>query len=222
VSKALNLRDIIQDARVTLYIEGADRHLEAIGYTEHNVRHATKVAETSEYILRGLNYPEKDVLLSAVAGYLHDIGNFLGRQNHDQMGAILSKDILDDFDVKVEDAIRIMAAIGLHESEDIEIYDPGAAALLIADKADVHRSRVRNPSMVGVDIHDRVNYAVTESKLVVNAEAKTIILSLSIDTNVSQVIEYFEIFLSRMMVCKKAALALGCEFQLYINNTRMA
>jgi len=222
VTKTLNLDNIKKDARVNLYIEGADRHLEAIGYTEHNIRHATKVAETSEYILRGLNYPEKDILLSAVAGYLHDIGNFLGRKNHDQMGAILSKDILYDFDVNVEDAIRIMAAIGLHESEDVEIHDPVSATLLIADKADVHRSRVRNPSMVGIDIHDRVNYAATESGLTVDAEAKTITLSLTIDTDVSQVIEYFEIFLSRMIVCKKAAQALDCEFQLYINNTRMA
>lgn len=222
MTKTLNLDDIKKDTRVSLYIEGADRHLEAIGYTEHNVRHATKVSETSQYILRELKYPEREVILSAVAGYLHDTGNFLGRQNHDQMGAILSKDILGDFDVDIGDAIRVMAAIGLHESEDIEIHDSVSAALLIADKADVHRSRVRNPSMVGIDIHDRVNYAATESKLTVDAEAKTIILSLTIDTNVSQVIEYFEIFLSRMIVCKKAAQALGCEFQLYINNTRMA
>lgn len=222
MSKTINLDDIKEDARVNLYIEGADRHLEAIGYTEHNIRHATKVSETSQYILRELNYPEREVVLSAVAGYLHDIGNFLGRQNHDQIGAILSKDILDDFYVDIGDAIRIMAAIGLHESEDIEIYDPVSAALLIADKADVHRSRVRNPSMVGIDIHDRVNYAATESMLTVDAEAKTIILSLTIDTDVSQVIEYFEIFLSRMILCKKAAQALNCEFQLYINNTRMA
>lgn len=222
MSKTLSVDAIKRDVRVKFYIEGADKHLEAIGYTEHKVRHATKVSETTGYILKGLNYPEKDVLLSEIAGYLHDIGNFLGRQNHDQTGAILTKDILDDFDVTIEDAIRIMAAIGLHETEDIEIHDPLSAALLIADKADVHRDRVRNPSMVRVDIHDRVNYAATESMLTVDAKAKTIILSLMIDTNVSQVIEYFEIFLSRMIVCKKAARALGCEFQLHINNTRMA
>lgn len=222
MSKTLNLDAIKQDTRVKLYIENADRHLEALGYTEHNVRHATKVSETAEYILRGLKYPDKDVILSAIAGYLHDIGNFLGRQNHDQMGAILIKDILDDFDVSVEDAIKVMAAIGTHESEDIEIHDPVAAALLIADKADVHSSRVRNPSMVKFDIHDRVNYAATESRLTVDIKAKTIILSLTIDTNVSQVIEYFEIFLSRMIVCRKAAQTLGSEFQLQINNTRMA
>ncbi len=222
MSKPLNLDAIKQDTRVKLYIESADRHLEAIGYTEHNVRHATKVSETAEYILRGLKYPDKDEILSAIAGYLHDIGNFLGRQNHDQMGAILIKDILNDFDVNVRDATRVMAAIGTHESEDIEIHDSVSAALLIADKADVHRSRVRNPSMVRVDIHDRVNYAATESNLTVDVKAKTIILSLTIDTNVSQVIEYFEIFLSRMIVCKKAAQTLGCEFQLRINNTRMA
>ena len=222
MSKTLNLDAIKQDTKVRLYIENADRHLEAIGYTEHNVRHATKVSETAEYILKTLKYPEKDLILAAVAGYLHDLGNFLGRHNHDQMGAILAKDILNDFDVGIDDAIRVMAAIGLHESEDIEIHDSVSAALLIADKADVHRSRVRSPSMVKIDIHDRVNYAANESKLIVDAAAKTIILSLTIDTAVSQVIEYFEIFLSRMVVCKKAAGALGCEFQLYINDTRMA
>lgn len=207
---------------VNLYIEGADKYLDAIGYTEHNVRHASKVSEIASYILRELNYPEKDVMLASVAGYLHDIGNFLGRQNHDQLGAVLSKDILNDFDVSIVDTIRIMGAIGVHEAEEVGIHDPVSAAILIADKADVHRSRVRNPSMVCCDIHDRVNYAATESRLIVNIKEKTITLYLAIDTALSQVIEYFEIFLSRMVVCRKAASALGCEFQLFINKTRLA
>ena len=222
MSKGFSLESVKQDKRVRLYIENADRHLEALGYTEHNVRHAAKVSEGAKQILRKLKLPERDVMLSGVAGYLHDIGNFLGRQNHDQMGAILAKDILDGFDVSAEDTIKVMAAIGLHESEDIEIHDAVSAALLIADKADVHRSRVRSPFMVKFDIHDRVNYAATESKLTIDEKAKTIILSLTIDTEVAQVIEYFEIFLSRMTICKKAAQALDCEFQLHINDTRMA
>lgn len=218
----LNLEQLKQNAKVKLYIEGADKYLEAIGYTEHNVRHAAKVSDFAGYILKELQYPEKDVLLAKAAGYLHDIGNFLGRQNHDQHGAILSRDILSDFDISIEDTIRIMGAIGIHESEDIGVHDPVSAAILIADKADVHRGRVRNPSMVSSDIHDRVNYAATESRLAVDAKAKTIILYLMINTGISQVIEYFEIFLSRMIVCRKAASALGCEFQLFINDTRMA
>ncbi len=219
---SISIEDIKQDAKVRLYIEGADKYLDAIGYTEHNVRHAAKVSEVAGNILKTLKHPEKDVILAEVAGYLHDMGNFLGRQNHDQLGAILSKDILDNFNVDAGDAIRIMGAIGIHERENIGIHDPVSAALLIADKADVHRSRVRNTSMIKCDIHDRVNYAATESDLVVDTEAKTIVLSLTIDTEVSQVMEYFEIFLSRMIVCKKATQTLGCEFQLLINNTRMA
>ncbi len=222
MSKGFSLETVKQDKRVRLYIENADRHLEALGYTEHNVRHATKVSDGAKRILRKLKYTERDVMLSGVAGYLHDIGNFLGRQNHDQMGAILAKSILDGFNVSAEDTIKVMAAIGLHESEDIEIHDAVSAALLIADKADVHRSRVRSPFKVKFDIHDRVNYAATESKLTIDEKAKTIILSLIIDTEVAQVIEYFEIFLSRMTICKKAAQALDCEFQLHINDTRMA
>lgn len=222
MSKSFSLDAIKQDSGVGLYIDSADKHLEAIGYTEHNVRHATRVSETARQILSELRYPEKDVVLAGVAGYIHDIGNFLGRKNHDQMGALLAKDILDDFNISIADSIRIMAAIGSHESEGVEIHDCVTAALLIADKADVHCSRVRSPSMVKFDIHDRVNYAATESRLTVDAKAKTIILSIIIDTKVSQVIEYFEIFLSRMTVCKKAAQALGCEFQLHINNTRLA
>lgn len=221
-SGPLSLQRLKQNPRVKLYIEGADRYLEAIGYTEHNVRHATNVSQVAGYILRELRYPERDVTLAEVAGYLHDIGNFLGRQNHDQLGAILCKDILNDLDISVEDSIRIMGAIGTHESENMGVHDPVSAALLIADKSDVHRSRVRNPYMVKFDIHDRVNYSAKESKLSVDAGAKTIILHLTIDTALSQVIEYFEIFLSRMSVCRKAAKILGCEFQLYINKTRMA
>ncbi len=222
MSKGFSLESVKQDKRAKLYIENADKHLEALGYTEHNVRHATKVSEGAKRILRKLKHPERDVMLSGVAGYLHDIGNFLGRQNHDQMGAILAKDILDGFNVSAKDTIKVMAAIGLHESEDIEIHDAVSAALLIADKADVHRSRVRSPFMVKFDIHDRVNYAATESKLTIDEKTKTIILSLIIDTEVAQVIEYFEIFLSRMTICKKAAQALDCEFRLHINDTRMA
>lgn len=216
------LEKLRQNVRVKLYIESADRYLETIGYTEHNVRHATNVFRAAGYILRELRYPERDVTLAEIAGYLHDIGNFLGRQNHDQLGAVLCKDILNDLDISVEDSIRIMGAIGTHEGEDVGIHDPVAAALLIADKSDVHYSRVRNPYMVKFDIHDRVNYSAKESRLLVDAEAKTIVLHLTIDTALSQVIEYFEIFLSRMSVCRKAANVLGCEFQLYINKTRMA
>lgn len=210
------------DARAKLYIEGADKYLETIGYTEHGFRHAAKVADSAYSIMKELGYPEGDAQLAAMSGYLHDIGNIFGRGNHDQLGAILSKEILEKLGMDMGNTMKVIGAIGIHENGDGEIPGPIAAALLIADKADVHRGRVRNPSMVSSDIHDRVNYAATESVLTVSSEAKTITLRLVIDTNISQVIEYFEIFLSRMVVCKKAARAIACEFQLYINNTRMA
>lgn len=204
------------------YIELADRYLEAIGYTEHGFRHCDIVSKTAFGILNKLSFDPYDAELAAVAGYLHDIGNMVGRNQHHRSGALLAKEILTELGMDLRDIGRVMTAIIVHEEDEGVNPDPVAAALLIADKADVHRSRVRNPSMVGEDIHDRVNYAATESELIVEPEKKLIILSLVIDTRISQVIEYFEIFLSRMAACRKAAKALGCEFQLYINDSRMA
>ena len=216
------IETLIDNPKARLYIEAADRYLEGIGYTEHGLRHGRIVSKTAYRILKKLSYPEKTAKLAAAAGFLHDIGNMLGRRMHHQMGALLAKEVLEDVGFDLESIARIMTAIAMHEEKEGVIPDEVAAALLLADKSDVHRSRVRNPSMLTEDIHDRVNYAVTESALQTESEKRSITLSLVIDTRISQVIEYFEIFLSRMTACRRAAKVLGTEFNLFINNTRMA
>ncbi len=220
--KLPDIEDLYNNQKARLYIEAADRYLDSIGYTEHGFRHCRIVSKTAYRILKKLSYPEDVARLAAAAGFLHDIGNMLGRNMHHKMGAILAKEILTEVGFPLEDITRIMTAIVVHDEAEGAIPDEIAAALLIADKADVHRSRVRNPSMVTEDIHDRVNYAATESELNVDPDKRIITLSLVIDTRISQVIEYFEIFLSRMIGCRKAAKVLDTEFNLYINNTRMA
>jgi len=209
--------------KVRVYIEMADRYLESIGYTEHGFRHCEIVSRTAFKILNSLSYPPEVAELAAVAGLLHDIGNMTGRSQHHRFGALLAKDIMEELGFGLRDIGTVMAAIIMHEEDEGVVKpDPVASALLIADKSDVHRSRVRSTSMLTEDIHDRVNYAATESELKVDPENKLINLSLVIDTRISQVIEYFEIFLSRMTSCRKAAHAIGCEFQLFINDSRMA
>ena len=208
--------------RARIYIEAADRYLEKMGYTEHGFRHCEIVSRTAYNILKKLKYDEGLALLAAAAGFLHDTGNMLSRANHHRMGALLAKEILEDAGYDLQDVVKIMLAIIIHEEDEGIVPDEIAAALLIADKSDVHRSRVRNPSMVTTDIHDRVNYAVTESGLSVDCENRLITLALTIDTRMSQVIEYFEIFLKRMTACRRAAKVLDSEFNLVINKTRMA
>ncbi|MDO8746879.1 MAG: HD domain-containing protein [Thermodesulfovibrionales bacterium] len=217
-----DLSALHNNEKARLYIEMADKYLEVIGYTEHGLRHTDIVSKAAYNILKKLSFSESEAELAAAAGFLHDIGNMLGRSNHHKMGAILAKEVLEELGYDLRDIIRAIRAIGMHEEDEGVIPDAIAAALMLADKADVHRSRVRNPDMVKEDIHDRVNYAATESELSIDADKKLIMLSLVIDTRISQVIEYFEIFLSRMAACRKAAMVLNCEFQLYINNTRMA
>ncbi len=222
INLSIDLEALRRNKRARLYIEMADKYLETIGYTEHGLRHADIVSKTAYNILKKLSIDESNAELAAAAGFLHDIGNMLGRSNHHRMGALLAKEVLEELGYDLRDIAKVMMAIVIHEEDEGEIPDDVAAALLLADKADVHRSRVRNPSMVTEDIHDRVNYAATESELSIEPDKRLVILSLVIDTRISQVIEYFEIFLTRMTACRRAAKVLGCEFQLYINNTRMA
>lgn len=211
-----------RNERARHYIEAADRYLEAIGYTEHGFRHCEIVSRTASNILRELGEGERPASLAAAAGFLHDIGNLLGRDNHHRSGALLAKEVLEAEGYDLPDIITIMQAIIIHEEDEGVVPDGVAAALLIADKSDVHRSRVRNPSHVTDDIHDRVNYAVTDSALSVQPAERLVALDLTIDTRISPVIEYFEIFLGRMTGCRRAARVLGCEFNLTINTTRMA
>lgn len=206
---------------VKLMIERADKYLDAVGYTEHGERHASIVSKRSREVLVTLGFSEDCCNIAAVAGYMHDLGNMISRINHGQTGALLAHDVLGKMDVPLEDIIMVMTAIGNHEEETGFPMDPVSAALVIADKSDVHRSRVRNKNLAAFDIHDRVNYAVTHSIIDVDPDSKDIKLVLSIDTSISQVMEYFEIFLSRMLISKKAAAVLSCDFQLIINDVRL-
>ncbi len=213
---------VLANRRASHYIELADDYLKRLGYTEHGFRHVNMVSRSAHDILKKLSFGGKDARLAAVAGLLHDTGNMLGRHGHDRTGALFAKEILEELGYGVEDVTTVMMAIMTHDEFQGAIPNPVAAALLIADKSDVHRSRVRSAKDIKEDIHDRVNYAVSSSELDVEPEARVISLDLVIDTEISHVIEYFEIFLLRMKGCREAARSLGAEFQLFINNIRMA
>lgn len=205
---------------IKTFIERSDKYLEALGYTEHGIRHVSLVAEISENILKRLNYSEKDQLLAKIAGYLHDIGNFLGREYHTISGAMIAYTILKEFNFSPEDISLVMEAISNHDEKTGFISNPITAAVVIADKSDAHRSRVRaKPEFF--DIHDRVNYAVEKSFLRVNEKNKEITLELTINTEISKPMEYFEIFLSRMVMCRNASKVLNCDFHLDINGSRL-
>jgi len=213
---------VLGNERAALYMQLADGYLKELGYTEHGQRHLKIVASSGYKILKKLSFPEREAELAAVAGLLHDLGNMLGRHDHHRIGALLAKEVLEELGYPLKDIGTVMMAIMTHEEAEGVVPSPVAAALLISDKADVHRSRVRTQNDIKGDIHDRVNYAVAESDLTVEPSGRLITLNLVIDTRISHVIEYFEIFLSRMKGCRQAARALNAEFQLFINNIRMA
>lgn len=215
----ITLNDVKADALVDAYIARADEYLEVIGYTEHGRRHCGMVARNARKILLDLGHAEREAELSAIAGYLHDIGNVFNRVNHPFTGAMLAHTLLLQMGMDPMEITQIVAAIGNHDEVSCEPINAVASGLIIADKADVHRSRVRNPEMIKFDIHDRVNYAVEKSSLVVDVKQRIIRLELSLDTKISPVAEYFEIFLSRMLFCRKAATFLGCQFNLVANGT---
>ncbi|MBM7623215.1 HD domain-containing protein [Sporohalobacter salinus] len=215
------LEKIKEDPRVTAYIKRADKHLKNIGFTEHSFRHANLVAQIAENILKKLDYPQEIIELAGVAGYLHDIGNVVNRENHAQTSAMLASQILTDLGLEYNKIAKVMGAIGNHDEGKGESVNDIAAALIIADKSDVHWTRVRNDDYSTFDIHDRVNYAVQQSFIEVNNEEKFISLDLEIDTKISTVMEYFEIFLSRMVMCRQAAEVLECDFQLIINEVEL-
>ena len=208
---------IRQSEAIKVYIQRADESLAALGFTEHSFAHVTRVAETVKYILETLGYSEHDVEMGMVAAYLHDIGNLINRSEHSQSGAIMAFRILDEMGMPAEDVATIVTAIGNHDEGTGVPVNAIAAALILADKSDVRRSRVRNQDQQTFDIHDRVNYSVEKSVLKINQEHSLIKLKLSVDTHYSSVMDYFEIFLQRMIMCRKAAEKLGITFKLMIN-----
>lgn len=209
------------DREVQVYLNKAHEHLGAIGYTEHGLRHAELVSRITHNILTHLEYPEREAELAAIAGFLHDIGNVVSRHNHGQTGAMIALQVLRRLGMPPEESAEILAAIGNHEEEYGQPVNVLSAALILADKSDVHRSRVRNEDLATFDIHDRVNYAAERSFVRVNGAQKTVTLELTIDTKISPVMDYFEIFLTRMVMCRRAATFLGCNFEISINETRL-
>ena len=217
----LSYENLRKDSEIVAYVEAANNVLGAIGYTEHGMAHAVKTGEDASRVLASLGYDERECELAKIAGLMHDIGNAVNRCDHAQSGAFLAFELLRARNFPVAEVIKITTAIGHHDEKTAAAVTPLAAALILADKSDVRTSRVRNKKTVHDDIHDRVNYAVFSSKLDVDREKRMICLTLKIDTLVCPVMEYFEIFLDRMVLCKKSAEFLGCDFELIINDTRL-
>ena len=216
--KNMTYSDVRKNEEINTYIRQADAALSALGYTEHSFAHVTMVAEKAGYILQTLGYSERNVELAKIAGYLHDIGNLVNRIEHSQSGAVMAFRILDHLNFPPEEICTIVSAIGNHDEGTGVPVSPLAAALILADKSDVRRNRVRNEDIATFDIHDRVNYSVTNAELMIDDDHETIQLTLAIDTEYGSVMDYFEIFLDRMILCRKAAERLGLQFKLVIND----
>lgn len=219
--RPVTLDDVRRDREVEVFVRKADENLGVLGYTEHGPRHCDLVAAVAGDVLLRLGYPARIAELAAAAGYLHDIGNGINRLDHGIGAALLSRHILERLGMGPDEYAEVMCAIGNHEEEYGQPVSPLAAAVILGDKSDVHRSRVRVIDPETDDIHDRVNMATTRSELTVDAEEHAITLELDIDTGIIQVMQYFEIFLDRMVMCRRAAEALGCRFGIVINGTRL-
>ena len=214
--------ETIKDSEdIRTYISKADDSLRALGYTEHSFAHVGKVSEDAAYILTTLGYDERTVELAKIAGYLHDIGNLVNRVDHSQSGAVMAFRILDNLGMPADEIATVVTAIGNHDEGTGVPVNPVAAALIIADKSDVRRTRVRNNDFASFDIHDRVNYSVEESSLEISEDKKRAVLRLTIDSSISAVMDYFSIFIGRMEMSKHAAEALGLEFSLVINGQEL-
>ncbi len=219
MSSLVTYEYIRQNPAIMTYIKRSDKVLEAIGYTEHSFAHVERVANTSAMILEKLNYPQRQTELVKIAGIMHDIGNVINRVEHAQSGAVMAFRLLDNLNMPADEICTIISAIGNHDESTAVPIDAVSAALILGDKTDVRRSRVRNHDLTTFDIHDRVNYAVEKSDLYFNKDKSSIILELKIDTEISSVMEYFEIFLQRMILCKKASQFFGKKFEMIINGS---
>lgn len=219
MSSIVTYKYIKENKDIMEYIRRADEELEALGFTEHSFAHVERVAHTAAMLLTELGYDERTAELAKIAGMMHDIGNIINRVDHAQSGAVMAFRLLDNMNMPASEISQIISAIGNHDESTGQPLNPISAALIIADKTDVRRSRVRNTDLITFDIHDRVNYAVEHSEVHLNADKTAVVLELKIDPEISSVAEYFEIFLQRMLLCKKAAQFLKLKFELIINGT---
>ncbi len=220
-SASLTLKDVQDDREILAYMEMSEEYLGGLGYTEHGLRHANLVAHIAGNVLRRLDYDDRKAELASMAGFMHDIGNCVSREAHGVSAAMIARAVLHRLGMDPREIAVVMNAVGNHEEEfGLPINEVSAAAIL-ADKSDVHHTRVRNPEPKAFDIHDRVNYAAKRSFLRVDGESRSITLEIDIDTEESQVMEYFEIFLSRMQMCRAAAEVLDATFGLVINGNRL-
>ena len=217
----MTYQDIKNNPEVCALLEKGNQNLGVLGFTDHSEAHCALVAERAAYILRKLGYSDHEEELARIAGFMHDIGNAVGRTHHAELGALLANDILKQTDMPMEDRIAVIAAIGHHDESTGGARDPISAALVLADKTDVRRNRVRTKDREKFDIHDRVNYAVTGSTLKINEEKDTIALNLQVDEDICTMYEYFDIFLGRMLMCRSAAEMLGCSFRLTVNGGKV-
>ena len=213
--------EIFSNQEVRCYIEQGNNCLEAIGFTEHGLAHAKRSSNYAREILSALHYPERTCELAAIAGYLHDIGNTVNRADHAHSGALMAFTLLNKLSMPPEEIALVCSAIGHHDEKTAYPVNPVAAALILSDKSDVRRTRVRKNAVLTADIHDRVNYAVENTRLEIDPEKKVCLFNITIATEICPVMEYFEIFLDRMVLCRKAAQTLGLQFELVINNTRL-
>lgn len=217
----MTYREIKQNEEVLAFLAKGNADLGVLGYTDHSTAHCAMVAERAAYILESFGYSEHEVELAKIAGFMHDIGNAINRKNHAEYGALLANDILAKTDMSLADRVTVMSAIGNHDESTGGAKDVISAALIIADKTDVRRNRVRTKEPENFDIHDRVNYAVTDAKLLIDVEKKTITLDLQIDERICTMYEYFDIFLGRMLMSRGAAAVLGAKFRLLANGSKI-
>lgn len=217
----MTYEEIKRNEEVNAYIQRGNANLGVLGFTDHSQAHTAFVAERAAYILEQLGHDAHEIELAKIAGFMHDIGNAVNRKNHAEYGAILANDILQKTDMSLEDRVTVMSAIGNHDESTGGAKDAVSAALIIADKTDVRRSRVRPQDRANFDIHDRVNYAVTKSEITVDREKKKMVLNLSVDENICSMYEYFDIFLTRMMMCRGAAEMLDTTFKLRVNGEKV-
>lgn len=219
--RSLSPEDIFADPEIRCYVESGNACLGAIGITEHGPAHAKRSSHYARQILEALGYPQRTCELAAIAGYMHDIGNTVNRADHAHSGALMAFTLLNKLQMPPEEVAAICSAIGHHDEKTAYPVNPVAAALILSDKSDVRRTRVRKDAVLETDIHDRVNYAVVGMQVDIRPESKACIFNITIDTDICPVMEYFEIFLDRMVLCRKAAQTLGLQFELIINNTRL-